>query len=121
MKILLFIPVVIACFSSPMLVAADGPGGEPRARSCNLQAREIALRVSEEVNSQLRSAERSQIAVIAEEVCLEYAPPQGGPRRGPKAAEAKTPPESDDENALPGGLRIIDPEDRVQRPGLKRR
>lgn len=102
--------------------------GQPSAggRACNLQAREIALRISEEVSNELTAEERGQIVAIAEEVCMDIAsPPRVARPNAP--AEAETPtatpeaPVEGDEEGLFGDLRIIDPEDRVRRPGLKRR
>ena len=102
--------------------------GQPSAnsRTCNLQAREIALRISEEVSNELTAAERNQIVVIAEEVCMDIAPPPRVARPNVQAESASptaSPEASDeeDEDGLFGDLRIIDPEDRVRRPGLKRR
>lgn len=129
----------IACL--PLSAQAASPDD----RACNQQGREIALRISEEVDSDLSAAERNRIAAIAEAVCVEYsaqaaampAPAPAMPvvsrpeRPQAEAAAVAAPPqapaagntaEADDEEE--GGLfdiRIIDPEDRVQRPGLKRR
>lgn len=112
-------------------------------RACNQQGREIALRVSEEVSDGLDASGRSRIAAIAEEVCLEFngagnaaglpvvarpaqpaaaAPAQAaaGAQAPGAAAEAAGETEAEEDGGL-FNLRIIDPEDRVQRPGLKRR
>jgi hypothetical protein len=113
------------------------------ARFCNFQGREIALRISEEVSNDLSTNERSQIAEIAEEVCENYyaeialiQTSESAQSAGSIAAQAQ--PDStdnsqnigqqgpliapfEDEEGLLGDLRIIDSEDRVRRPGLKRR
>lgn len=111
----------------------------PEDRACNLQGREIALRVSEEVSSDLSATERNRIAAIAAEVCAQYAadipvpaanvPVVSRPAAPQSAAQSAPAPEAapaagEAEEKDEGGLfdfRVIDPEDRVQRPGLKRR
>jgi len=106
----------------PVTLGAQPSGPDPRARMCNQQGREIALRLSEEISDKLDARDRQQVAAIAEEVCLSFGPPAGAePRRGRDNSESAEPADAEDGNTLPGGLRIIDPEDRVQRPGLKRR
>jgi len=111
--------------------------GQPPAdsRACNLQAREIALRISEEVSSDMSAAERGQIVAIVEDVCMKSAPLPRVARPNPlNARPAPAEPETqemenvvqeeieeEDDGGLLGGLRIIDPEDRVKRPGLKRK
>ena len=52
------------------LNAAEGTD----SRACNLQGREIALRITEEVSGELTADDRTRIAAIAEEVCLGFAP-----------------------------------------------
>lgn len=104
-------------------------------RLCNMQGREIALRISEEMNSNLDAGDRSRIAGIAAEVCREFvaegnAPGNMAAMRRPEAgrpaaaaAEEADPEEAgedEERRGLFGNLRIIDPEDRVKRPGLKR-
>jgi len=121
------------------LNAAEGTD----SRACNLQGREIALRITEEVSGELTADDRTRIAAIAEEVCLGFAPnarnrsaQSGGTPvisrpvaseqattavAAPQAAEAEAQQtDEEDDGGLFGNIRIIDPEDRVKRPGLKR-
>lgn len=128
---------VLFTFFSMSAIAAEGIDN----RACNMQGREIALRVSEEVSTAMSSDERSQIAAIAEEVCLDFVTAVAAPIRNdlpvisrPDAAQAATPAapvaaapaesadtaEEEDDEGLFGNIRIIDSKDRVQRPGLKR-
>ena len=119
----------VACVASQLIAASPDP------RACNLQGREIALRISEEVSPDLTAADRARIAAIAEEVCGEYRPAApasdmpmvsrpAAPQTAPQAvtAPAATEPAATDEEEDGGlfGLKIIDPADRVRRPGLKR-
>ena len=109
------------------------------SRLCNIQGREIALRISEEDGSELTASERSRIARIAEEVCIEFTVEAGATQNSNLAvvessssarvdsntgaasgAEPLQEPEAVEEEGQFGDLRIIKPEDRVQRPGLKR-
>ena len=137
MKFRSLLPLLLLCM--PGFLQAQ-PSADSRA--CNLQAREIALRISEEVSSDLTSAERGQIVDIAESVCLENAQPPRIPR--PNAASVNSAPaepvtsvqtmaieeveeeesvgvEEEEKSGLFGNLRVIDAKDRVQRPGLKRK
>jgi hypothetical protein len=132
-------PITLLCcltWMSTNALAAD-------ARLCNLQGREIALRISEEVSEELSASGRNRIATIAEEVCLDYSEDNAAPATQglplvsrPASAQGVVPataasvpaPESASETTGEGededglfNLRIIDPEDRVRRPGLKRR
>lgn len=123
-----------------LLSAAEDPGN----RACNLQGREIALRISEEVSPDTSASERNRIAAIAEEVCRDFAVSTAGPApenmpvisrpaTAQQSAQAVTAPaaaapeaaaqatDAEEESGLFGDIRIIDPEDRVRRPGLKRR
>ncbi len=102
----------------------------PEIRACNLQAREIALRISEEVSSTMTSWERSQIVAIAEEVCIGNRAmssttnfDQASTSADNMAATSGDDKDQVDEEGrgLLGDLKIIDPEDRVKRPGLKRK
>ena len=66
-----FFPVLPAAltFLSTIAMNTIAIGAEnPDARLCNLQGREIALRISEEVNSALSAEARNQIVEIAEQV-----------------------------------------------------
>ena len=113
------------------------------SRFCNFQGREIALRISEEVSKDLSANERRQITEIAEEVCQNYYAETALIQTSESAQSvgsiaAKVQPNStenlpnigqqgpqiapvQDEEGLLGDLRIIDSEERVRRPGLKRR
>jgi len=102
----------------------------PEIRVCNLQAREIALRISEEVSSTMTSWERSQIVAIAEEVCIGNRAMSSSANFDQASTSADNMAEApgDDKDqvdeegrGLLGDLKIIDPEDRVKRPGLKRK
>ncbi|MBT6042692.1 MAG: hypothetical protein HOH14_04270 [Gammaproteobacteria bacterium] len=131
-----FFPVLPAAltFLSTIAMNSIAIGAEnPDARLCNLQGREIALRISEEVNSALSAEARNQIVEIAEQVCQDYAGQSGSytviQRPGPNEAAGLSVNASEDnsldseatENGLFGEMKIIEPEDRVRRPGLKRR
>jgi hypothetical protein len=102
----------------------------PEIRACNLQAREIALRISEEVSSTMTSRERSQIVSIAEEVCIGNRAMSSSTNfdQASTSADNMAATSGDDKDqvdeegrGLLGDLKIIDPEDRVKRPGLKRK
>lgn len=117
-------PVLSAAliFLSSIAINSISSGAEnPEIRLCNLQGREIALRISEEVNSALSAEARNQIAGIAEQVCQDYAGQSASytviqrPGSNEPAASEST------ENGLFGEMKIIEAEDRVRRPGLKRR
>jgi hypothetical protein len=122
------------------LGAAEDPGN----RACNLQGREIALRISEEVSRESSASERNRIVAIAEEVCRDFAVTTAGPApenmpvisrpaTAQQSAQAVAAPvtaapesaaqvaDAEEDGGLLGDIRIIDPEDRVRRPGLKRR
>jgi len=125
------------------LLPVTGFAASADSRACNQQGREIALRISEEVRGSLDTAERNKIAAIAEEVCLDFATPAvqsnrpviGRPAPAQQAnvaaavaaaPETKVESESDeandaDEEGLLGNIRIIPAEERVRRPGLKRK
>lgn len=102
----------------------------PEIRACNLQAREIALRISEEVSSTMTSWERSQIVAIAEEVCIGNRAMSSTTNfdQASTSADNMAATPGDDRDQVDeegrgrlGDLKIIDPEDRVKRPGLKRK
>ena len=105
-------------------------GAEDRA--CNQLGRESALRISEQTQLGMSSEQRRNVAAIVEQACLEYSDSGAGlmdsQAQNPTAANASggeaTAEETSQAEEEEGGffnLRIIDPEDRVQRPGLKRR
>jgi len=111
----------------PVSLSAQLP---PEIRACNLQAREIALRISEEVSSTMTSWERSRIVAIAEEVCIGNKAMSSTTNFDQTSTSADnmaaTPGDDKDQvdeegRELLGDLKIIDPEDRVKRPGLKRK
>lgn len=127
------------------LLPVTGYAASADSRACNLQGREIALRITEEVRGSLDSAERNKIAAIAEEVCMDFASPaaaapaaqsnrpvisrpsaaQPANAAAPVAAapEPMADSEAEDEGneGLFGNIRVIPAEERVQRPGLKRK
>lgn len=118
----LYLPALIACllFLSTTAVAQ----GNDNARLCNLQARELSLRVSEDMSSAFDAEQRQALAILSEEVCLDYF--NSGLRPGnlteSKAGDIDAEEATDEEGAgLFGDIRMIDPQDRVRRPGLKRR
>ena len=127
-RLLLVFSIVWTFFSSTAIGAES-----TEDRSCNLQGREIALRISEEVNTTLSAAERKQIAEIAEQVCSDYAGQSNSytviERPVMSAQSELSVNEEVDESVsaesaetgLLGDIKIIDSEDRVRRPGLKRR
>lgn len=143
----------LAALMTPMLFAAIVPvtgfGADAmQTRLCNLQGREVALRLSEELDVGLDTEQRAQAAQIAEAVCLEYSDSTANPTNNglsvierPEATATRvenvSPAEGfaaqpdtesgtdadteEDKNGLFGNLKIIPAEDRVRRPGLKRR
>lgn len=152
------LPVLCSMLAAPVFAANNAYAMDDRL--CNLQAREIALRISEEMAPDYTAAEREEISKIAEEVCQDYsaqnnslpeinrpAAAQASPRAMPMSAqepdqqassqrmnssetrvmatgneEDASDSETEEENdSIIGGLKIIAPEDRVRRPGLKRR
>ena len=127
-KLLSFLLFSIFLLTGMPGLAADNS----ETRFCNFQGREIALRISEEVSNDLTAAKRSRIAVIAEEVCQDFYAESGLRQNSeitlsdaPTAAQAQTNIAENEtaaeEGGLLGDLKIIESEDRVQRPGLKRR
>jgi hypothetical protein len=120
-----FLVATIACLFCQGLFAVS-----PDAWACNLQGREIAMRIIEEISSGLSADDRARIAAIAEEVCGEYStaavplPPAGMPVISSPAVTAPAAPENAETGEdKEGGLfdiKIIDSNDWVKRPGLKR-
>lgn len=107
-------------------------------RACNQLGREIALRAAEEITSAISAEQRTQLAVIAESVCLDFQVADadaGTVNQGVAVAsnasvgaqadageEVEVGDESEEkEEGSFLDLKLIDPADRVQRPGLKRR
>ena len=151
------VPLLSLLFSmlaTPVFAANNASAMDDRL--CNLQAREIALRISEELDSDYTARQRDEISRIAEEVCKDYstqsstlpvinrpagsqAMPMSAQERSQQAtsqrlnaSESKAMTSDDvsdtsdsaaeeESDGIIGGLKIIDPEDRVRRPGLKRR
>lgn len=94
---------------------------EETERACNLQGRELALRASETLLPALDAEARRELARLAEEICLDYA--------GLQTSDNGQPPEvsgvdvEGDDSGLSGlfsDITIVDPQNRVRRPGLKR-
>lgn len=104
--------------SASSVMAAD-------TQSCNLLGREIALRAVEELNLELDAGMRSKLADIAESSCLDYqaVPTQatGRIQGSDSATGMAVDADLEDADSSLFDLNIIDPEDRVRRPGLKRR
>lgn len=103
-----------------LLVCPCVQAAQPQERDCNQLGREIALRAAEQMPQSFDSAARSRLAAIAEGACVEFstdvaATPVGAPAASP-APEA-----ADDGQASLFDVELIAPEDRVRRPGLKRR
>ncbi len=157
-RLVVVLSVSLAMLATPVFAANNS--NEMDDRRCNLQAREIALRISEELGSDYTAAEREAIGRIAQEVCQDYsaqnsslpvinrpAGSQAGPQAMPmstqdspqqassqrisstenqamtadaEAQSSDTAAEEENDGIL-GGLKIIDAQDRVRRPGLKRR
>ncbi len=156
-RIVPVLPVLFALFTAP--VSGANNSNAMADRLCNLQAREIALRISEELDSDYTAAQRDAISVIAEEVCQDYSAQSSAVPviNRPAAAQAGSPmpmstrergqavaaqgvsssenqamaiddgsnnsnsTEEEESESILGGLKIIAPQDRVRRPGLKRR
>jgi len=109
------IAVLALPLAAPVLHAQD-------VTACNQYGRELALRASEEGVLTLDGAQRAALAQLAETVCLEFradapAPAATSAPAGPDQVPAAA--ESGEKNGL-FDFEIIDPQDRVRRPGLKR-
>lgn len=94
---------------------------------CNQLGREVALRAAEQMQAGLDTAARTELAAIAEAVCIEFTVPAataaaaaGGNASAAAEAERTASNEADSERREAFGLEIIPPEERVRRPGLKR-
>jgi hypothetical protein len=107
--------VLLAVLSSTVSLAAEGAA--PALLYCNQLGREIALQAAEQLSVTLDVDSRTQLASIAEQACLDYArtAQPAATENDPAAAVA---PEKKNEFF---DLELIDPADRVRRPGLKRR
>ena len=96
----------------PGVAAADtGPG-------CNQLGREVALRAAEQMQAGLDAAARTELAAIAEAVCIEFTVPVAAGENAAAASGADK--AAGDERREVFGLELIPPEERVRRPGLKR-
>jgi hypothetical protein len=99
------------------------------AIQCDLLGREIALRAAEQMETAITTANRATLAEIARQACLDYqvqpVMADAAPGTISPAAQETTPtaaPEAEESDAAGlFDLEIIEPEDRVRRPGLKRR
>jgi hypothetical protein len=132
-RLLLVLSATLILFSSIVINSAAIGAESSETRLCNLQGREIALRISEEVNSSFSAKARDQIAGIAEQVCQDYARQSSAytviqrpdlNEAGERSVNASVDQSVDSESTergLFGEMKIIEPEDRVRRPGLKRR
>lgn len=103
--------------AAPLLAAEAHPG-------CNQLGREIALRAAERMQAGLDAAARAELALIAEEACVEFAAPQAAAAQPgvvpPAVAATEADGESGQEPRRLFGLDIIPPEDRVRRAAMKR-
>lgn len=94
---------------------------EDTERFCNLQGRELALRAAETLLPELDTASRQELAVLAEETCLDYAGMQGtGDGHTPGISGVDEQVKDSESGGIFSDITRIDPQDRVRRPGLKR-
>lgn len=98
------------------LLASCVHAAEPQDRDCNQLGREIALRAAEQMPQSFDSAARTQLAAIAESACIEFGANITGAPSASVAGDTAA-----DENGELFDLDLIEPQDRVRRPGLKRR
>ena len=114
----IYLPALVLLGFSVVSSAADSD----TLQRCNLQARELALQANEKLLPELDVEMRSSLAMLAEEVCLDYfqGTVSSAPGTDSTAVNAAASSEQEDDSPF-GSLRMIEPEDRVQRPGLKRR
>ncbi len=117
-----------AVFLTVMLQVPVAWGAElPGAVTCNQMGREVALRAAEELSVPLDAAIRTELAAIAESTCVSYLPTAEDYAAAEAAGAVAGPPvnavAADDEASGRQlfDLELIEPEDRVRRPGLKRR
>jgi len=110
------------CLCQPALAAAAAS-----APNCNQLGREIALRAAEQLEVPLDAQTRTELAALAEAACLEgeaVAPVEARVEESAGVVAEPAEPEADTEAGRASRLfdiEVIDPADRVQRPGLKRR
>ena len=103
--------VMVTALLAPCVHAA-----EPQDRDCDQLGREIALRAAEQMPQSFDSAARTQLAAIAESACIEF-----GANTAGLPAASETGDAAPDANGELFDLELIEPQDRVRRPGLKRR
>ncbi len=101
---------------STAALAADADTG------CNQLGREIALRAAEQMQAGFDATGRSELAAIAEAVCLEFTAPGAAAASVEAQSPAGETPAAEPEAGRRGlfNLELIPPEERVRRPGLKR-
>ena len=122
MKLMRTLPLVTLAFSSVLPIAAHAQS----ALSCNQLGRELALRATEQGIGSLSATDRTTLAALTETVCQEFqqaVPAASSTPVLPSApADAATPAAPEEEQRERGlfDLDVIDPADRVRRPGLKR-
>jgi hypothetical protein len=115
--------VLSICLCQPALAAAAASG----PNNCNQLGREIALRAAEQLEVPLDAQARTELAALAEAACLEgeaVAPAEARVEESTGVVAEPAEPETDTEAGRASRLfdiEVIDPADRVQRPGLKRR
>jgi hypothetical protein len=107
--------VLLSALSLTASFAAEGT--DPAGLHCNQLGREIALQAAEQLSVPLDADSRTKLAGIAEQACLDYARPAQPAVTEAAPAAAVVP----DKNNEFFDLELIDPADRVRRPGLKRR
>lgn len=111
---------ILLCQAAMAATVASSP-------NCNQLGREIALRAAEQLEVPMDAQARAELAALAEAACLEDAAAAPAEmtveEAGTGAAEA-----GESEASAEAGtarslfdIEVIDPADRVQRPGLKRR
>jgi len=109
------------CLCQPVLAAAAS------SPNCNQLGREIALRAAEQLEVPMDAQARTELAALAEAACLEdtaAAPAEVVAGESGSVVAAPAEPEASVETGSERRLfdiEVIDPADRVQRPGLKRR
>jgi len=115
--------VLPMCLFQPAAAAAAATSSP----NCNQLGREIALRASEQLEVPLDAQTRTELAALAEAACMEdtealpvemLEEESGSVDAQPGEHGANT--EADPARRL-FDIELIDPADRVQRPGLKRR
>jgi hypothetical protein len=88
---------------------------------CDQLGREIALRAAEQLGAAINTTNRSILADIARQACLDYQVMPAAVAGTARPAPATEAPGDEPGEAGLFDVEIIDPQDRVKRPGLKRR